>query len=137
MRIKGRNKYGNVAVRMGGRVFDSRLEARRSIELELMQKAGKIHDLKYQVPFELIPSQYAEIPTGELYKVGALKGKPKTKRVCLERSCVYVADFTYTTADGRYVVEDTKGDKSEKYLIKRKLMLYLKGIRIKEVTKNG
>lgn len=133
---KGRNKHGNIEVVRGGRVFSSRLEARRASELELLQKAGKIHDLKYQVPFELIPAQYEEYETGELFKKGALKGQPKVKRRCVERSCVYVADFTYFTEDGKYVVEDTKGDKTEKYIIKRKLMLYLKKIRIKEVTKN-
>ena len=132
-----RSKHGNIETRMGGRVFASRLEARRSVELELLQKAGKIHDLKYQVPFELIPAQFVEIPTGEVYKKGDRKGQPKMKKVCLERSCVYVADFTYTTKDGIYVVEDTKGDKTEKYIIKRKLMLYLKNLKIHEVTHNG
>jgi hypothetical protein len=131
-----RNKHGNIAVKVQGRVFASRLEARRANELEILQKAGKIRDLKYQVPFELIPAQYEEYETGELFKKGPLKGQPKVKRRCIERSCVYVADFTYITADGHYVVEDTKGDKTEKYIIKRKLMLYLHKIKIREVTKN-
>ena len=133
---RGRNKYGNIAVVKGDKVFSSRLEAKRAAQLEILQKAGKIRDLKYQVPFELIPAQFEEYETGELFKKGPLKGQPKVKRRCVERACAYIADFTYYTADGHYVVEDTKGDKTEKYVIKRKLMLYLKKIRIREVTAN-
>ena len=43
-----------------------------------------------------------------------------------------MADFTYWKGDQR-VVEDTKGHRTEKYIIKRKLMLYVHGIRIREV----
>jgi len=49
----------------------------------------------------------------------------------VERACTYVADFSYTE-NGRRVVEDTKGMKTRDYIIKRKLMLYVHGIRIKE-----
>ena len=53
----------------------------------------------------------------------------------VERSTDYVADFVYTE-DGKTVVEDVKSvatRKKESYIIKRKLMLYLKKIKIKEV----
>lgn len=47
---------------------------------------------------------------------------------------VYVADFVYTDNNtAEQVVEDAKGERTKEYIIKRKLMLYLKGIRIKEV----
>jgi len=36
-----------------GRKFDSKAEARRGEELELLQKAGEIRDLQYQVKFTL------------------------------------------------------------------------------------
>jgi hypothetical protein len=49
-----------------------------------------------------------------------------------ERRCVYVADFVYTE-DGKKVVEDTKGMRTKEYVIKRKLMLYIHHIKIKEV----
>lgn len=60
--------------------------------------------------------------------------KGKTTRVLLERSVKYIADFVYTDkATGQTVVEDTKGVRTKEYIIKRKLMLYLHGIRIKEI----
>jgi hypothetical protein len=39
----------------------------------------------------------------------------------------------YTTEDGLQVVEDTKGVRTKEYIIKRKLMLYKYGIRVREV----
>ena len=46
----------------------------------------------------------------------------------------YVADFTYTDANtGYFVVEDVKGFRTKDYIIKRKLMLWVHHIRIKEV----
>lgn len=108
------NKYRNKKVTMGDMVFDSMKECSRYVELTLLQKAGKIWDLDTQVPFELIPAQRD--------KDGKL----------LERACHYVADFVYYE-DGQKVVEDTKGVKTPEYIIKRKLMLKLYGIRIREV----
>lgn len=45
---------------------------------------------------------------------------------------MYIADFVYHE-DGMQVVEDTKGVRTADYIIKRKLMLWVHGIRIKEV----
>ena len=90
-----------------------------------MQRAGLISDLREQVAYELIPAQYGECGKD-------LKGK--TTRPLLERSLKYIADFVYTDkATGQTVVEDTKGVRTKEYIIKRKLMLYLHGIRIKEI----
>lgn len=90
-----------------------------------MQSSGIISNLREQVSFELIPSQYATCGTD-------LKGHPVKK--CIERACRYVADFVYTdNQTGQTIVEDTKGIRTKEYIIKRKLMLYLHGIRIKEV----
>lgn len=115
------NKYG--ARRVG--THASKKEHDRAAQLALWQRAGIISGLREQVPYELIPAQYGECGTD-------LKGKPV--RVCLERSCRYIADFVYTdTATGLTVVEDTKGVRTKDYVIKRKLMLYMHGIRIKEV----
>lgn len=46
----------------------------------------------------------------------------------------YLADFVYEKGS-QTIVEDVKGMKTDVYKIKRKLMLYFHGIRIKEVTK--
>lgn len=52
----------------------------------------------------------------------------------LERECSYIADFEYFDKQaGKMVVEDTKGFKTKDYTIKRKLMLHVHGIRIKEI----
>ena len=60
------------------------------------------------------------------------KGKPKQK--CIERECSYVADFVYHDAHtGELIVEDTKGVRTKDYIIKRKLMLSVYGIKIKEI----
>ncbi|MEA4920640.1 MAG: DUF1064 domain-containing protein [Clostridiaceae bacterium] len=99
--------------------FPSAKEARRYKELELLQRAGKIFNLRWQVPFELIPTQVRE------------NGKK-------EQPARYIADFVYI-ADGREVIEDTKGYTDTKsaayklYTVKRKLMLQRYGITIKEV----
>lgn len=114
-------------------VFDSLLEYRRWRELLLLERAGKIQDLQRQVSFELIPAQYEEIPTGEYYVRGEKKGQEKVKRVCVEQSVCYVADFVYTEG-GKQIVEDTKGFETKDFIIKRKLLLWVRGIKLK-ITK--
>lgn len=79
----------------------------------LLEKAGAIQNLQRQVKYQLIPSQ-------------KIAGK------VVERACGYVADFVYDQG-GETVVEDTKGVKTPEYIIKRKLMLWVHGIRINEV----
>lgn len=132
---KKNNKYHNKKTYTSdGILHDSKREANRWAELCMLQRAGKISELDRQVRFELIPAYYEEVYTGEFYQRGARKGEPKKERVCVEKSVVYVADFVYIDNDtGEKVVEDSKGERTKEYVIKRKLMLYLKGIRIKEV----
>lgn len=132
---KKNNKYHNKKTYTSdGILHDSQHEATRWAELLLLQRAGKIRDLERQVRFELVPAYFEEVYTGEFYQRGARKGEPKKERVCVEKSVVYVADFAYIDNDtGEKVVEDAKGERTKEYVIKRKLMLYLKGIRIKEV----
>lgn len=113
-----KQKYYNRKVTIDGETFDSVKEARRYQELKLLQRAGMIVNLDRQVSFELIPAQ-------------RIDGK------VVERACNYVADFTYLektkTGEWLTVVEDTKGFKTKDYIIKRKLMLHVHGIRIREV----
>lgn len=132
--LKMRSKYHSRKITRDGITFDSMKEYRRYCDLKLLERAGKIQDLKRQVEFELLPAQFEDIPTGEIYRQGERKGQPKYKRVCVEKSVKYVADFTYHSADtGKMVVEDTKGFKTKDYILKRKMMLYFHGIKIKEV----
>ncbi len=107
-----RSKYG--AVRTGK--YASKKEAKRAAELKLLEKAGKVQGLREQQDFELIPKQVGE------------------------RSLSYRADFVYEEVSEddkglirlQTIVEDCKGYRTPEYRLKRKLMLFLKGIRIRE-----
>jgi hypothetical protein len=122
-----RNKYQAIKTQVNGIEFDSRKEARRYQELLLLQRAGVIRDLKMQVKYVLIPAQY------ETYERYGKKGQRlKDGQRVLEKECSYIADFVYEE-NGIEAVEDTKGIKTKDYIIKRKLMLYVHGIRVKEV----
>ena len=48
-------KYGNKKTQFAGLTFDSKAEARRYGELQLLERAGLISNLRRQVPIELVP----------------------------------------------------------------------------------
>lgn len=123
-RYRQYGKYGNKKTTVDGITFDSQKEAKRYKELSLMERAGMIRDLQRQVKYVLIPAQREPDTIGK--KGGVHKGK------LIERECTYVADFVYIE-NGQTVVEDAKGVQTTEYVIKRKMMLYFHGIRIKEV----
>jgi hypothetical protein len=117
------NKYRNRKVKTSdGITHDSRKEALRWQELKRLEEAGKIYELRRQMEFLLIPPQYEYIQTGK-----------RKKRKVVERACVYRADFVYHDENGNLIVEDVKGLRTRDYIIKRKMMLYVYGIRIIEV----
>ena len=107
-------KYGNVRVVDKGISFDSKAEHHRWQYLVMLERAGKIKDLKLQVPFELIPAQVA----------------PDGKKI---RPTIYLADFCYTDSTGSFVCEDVKGAATDVWKIKQKLMLRVHNIWVKEV----
>lgn len=108
-------KYHNKKVEVDGITFDSKKEAQRYAELKLLERAGNIKNLQLQKEFVLIPSQYD------------ITGK------CLERACKYKADFYYyDVLQDKWICEDTKGMRTDAYIIKRKLMLLVHGIQIME-----
>ncbi len=124
---KKRYKYGNSKVIVDDIVFDSKKEARRYEELKMLEKAGEIKNLQRQVKYELVPEQ-REPET-------VVKGKTKRGKL-IERAVTYLADFVYEDArSGNTVVEDVKSEatRTKEYIIKRKLMLYIHGIRISEI----
>lgn len=130
-RFRSKSKYGSKKVTRDGQTFDSIKEYKRFCELRLLEKAGAITNLERQNPFELIPAQYHTFA-----RYGKNGKRIKDGRKCLEKSVVYNADFVYIdTESGLQVVEDTKSEatRTKDYIIKRKLMLYIHGIRIKEV----
>ena len=118
------NKYHAKKTLAYGIEFDSKKEAMRYRELKYLEASGKIENLKTQVKFVLLPAQREPDTVGP--KGGKIRGK------VLEREVSYIADFVYVE-DGRMVVEDTKGVRTPEYVIKRKLLLYMTGIRIREV----
>lgn len=120
-------KYHNKKITYNGEQFDSKKEFRRYCELVLLQKANEITNLQRQVVFELVPAQY------EYYEECTKNGKIKQKQRLIERPIKYIADFVYIENNGNMVVEDTKGYKSKEYIIKRKLMMYVHNIKIKEL----
>ena len=121
-----RSKYNNRKITIDGMTFDSVHEARRWRELKKLEKAGEIHDLERQVNFLLLP------PQREPDEIGPRGGVKKGK--LLEKSITYRADFSYIdTETGKKIVEDAKGVRTDEYKIKRKLMLWVYGIRIREV----
>ena len=99
------SEYRNI--RSGGRA--SKRENRRANDLRLLEKLGEISDLEEQVKYELIPKQEGE------------------------RAVTYTADFRYRDKEGKLHVEDSKGFKTQQYIIRRKLMLWIHGITIEEV----
>lgn len=135
------SKYHSKKITVNGITYDSKKEYRRHQELLLLEKAGLIKDLERQVKFVLIPAQYEPDTIGK--RGGVRRGK------LIERECVYTADFVYKERlldKEKYVqsgwiepergyetvVEDSKGFRTKDYVIKRKLMLYVHGIRIRE-----
>lgn len=90
--------------------YASKKEARRAGELRLMQSAGAISELREQVTYEILPS----MPVINCWK-----------------PLRYIADFAYKQ-DGVEVVEDVKGFKTREYRIKKRLMLFVHKIVIKE-----
>lgn len=123
-------KYGNAKSEVDGEIFDSRKEARRYIELQWLLKDGTIKDLRRQVRFVLIPAQR------EPDIIGPRGGRKPGKLI--EKEVAYMADFVYTdTETGETVVEDVKGYKGggayAVFSLKRKLMLHVHGIRIREI----
>ena len=121
-----KNKYNARKVTFCGIEFDSKKEGMRYLLLKDMERQGQISDLRLQVPFELLPAIYRD-------EVVHLKTKDKTVTKLVQRAVNYVADFVYTDKDGNQVVEDTKGLRLPDYILKKKMMLALKGIEIVEI----
>lgn len=123
------SKYHSKKVVVDGIEFDSQHEASRYVQLKMLLRAGEIKDLRRQVRYELIPTQYETFA-----RYGVAGRRLKDGKRCIEKGVDYVADFVYfDNRRGHEVVEDTKGVRTDDYIIKRKLMLYVHGIRIKEI----
>lgn len=100
------NKYFNKKIIVDGIKFDSKKEANRFKELKLLKQSGVIKDLELQKVFELQP-------------------KYKNNKGEHIRAITYKADFFYyDNKKEKYIVEDTKGFRTEVYKLKKKLFEY-------------
>lgn len=95
------NKYRNKKMVLNGRVYDSKKEMLRALQLKQMEKMGMISDLQEQVRFTLQESFVNNC------------GK-KIREIC------YVADFVYNE-NGKQIVEDCKGIRTDVFKIKHKM----------------
>ena len=105
------SKYGNKITHIGKLKFDSRKEGRYYLYLRELEKRGEIENLKLQVPFVLLP------------------------KIEDQRAVKYIADFVYDQ-NGENVVVDVKSEatrKKDAYILKKKMMRALLGIKIVEV----
>ncbi len=85
------SKYHNKKTVIDGKRFDSTKEGNYYAELRMMEQAKEVTRFFEQVPFDL--------PGG----------------------IVYIADFVVLWPDGHFTVEDTKGKRTDIYIMKQKL----------------
>lgn len=98
-----RHKYGAKPTVTDGIRFDSTTEANRYQQLQLMQKAKQIGPIVLQYPFEL---------------PGGVK---------------YVCDFLYLDYEKKeFIIEDSKGMRTQEYKLKKKLFEETYGLKITE-----
>lgn len=105
-KVTGTNKFNAKKTKVGNKVFDSKKESQRYIELDRMLKAGLILSLECQKHFELIPS----------FEYHGVK----------HRGAAWVADFYYQRNDGQWVAEDCKSPATRirpEYILKKKLFM--------------
>ena len=110
VKVTGRGKFGSKRCTVEGEVFDSKLEARRWLQLRDMQRRGLITGLLRQVEYPLM--------------------------VCGVNCGSYFADFVYVDSHGREVVEDTKAKSgvtmTQVYRLKKRLVFAIHGVTVRE-----
>ena len=111
-RKPSRNKYGAKKTQVGEVNFDSKKEANRWMELQLLERGGEISDLQRQVKVELI-GQYRPLFT----RTG--------------RKMILTFDFSYIE-DGVQYYEDAKGYPTRDYEV-RVAVARAMGLEVREV----
>lgn len=109
-------KYRNTKTRISGIVFDSKLEAEHYRFLLSRLRRGEIKELGRQAKIKLTQNQEKA-----------------------REQVFYIADFVFFDNDlNEWIVWDSKGVKTQAYVIKRKWLLdCFCGFRFVEVTKKG
>jgi hypothetical protein len=111
-RRPSKNKYGAKKTQVGEIKFDSKKEATRWMELQLLERGGEISELRRQVKVELI-GQYRPLYT----RTG--------------RKMKLTFDFAYIE-DGVQVYEDAKGMPTRDYEV-RVAVARAMGLEVREV----
>lgn len=111
-RRPSKNKYGAKKTQVGEVKFDSKKEATRWMELQLLERGGEISELRRQVKVELI-GQYRPLYT----RTG--------------RKMKLTFDFAYIE-DGVQVYEDAKGMPTRDYEV-RVAVARAMGLEVREV----
>ena len=94
--MKRRTKYGSVRTEVDGISFASKAEAKRYLELKLLESVGEISEFLLQPRYPL--------------------------RIDGSLICTYVADFSYREKGKNLItVEDKKGMKTPVFIIKERL----------------
>ena len=143
-----KHKFNNKKVETPEGVFDSKGEWQRWLFLKEAERRGEISNLRRQVKYTLIPTQYRT-------EIVHLKTKDKEVKRVAEREVTYTADFVYEKPTNRTfnvslldevvgfghfmetVVEDFKGFPNDRWPLKKAMMLYFHGVAIREVKKPG
>lgn len=119
-RKTGPRNNGAIKIEIDGRVFHSKVEGFRYLELKDRQKRGLISDLECQPRYKIIHPLKVHEP------------KLKDKLVC-----TYIGDFRYLR-NGVEVTEDVKGAAgSDIFNLKKKMVRMFLDIHIVEVRRRG
>jgi hypothetical protein len=104
-----RSKYNAQKTDIHGKRFDSAKEAKRYLELAMLQAAKQISYLRLQVPFKMFVN---DIHVG-----------------------TYLADFVYLDAAGKEVIEDVKSKATATpvYRLKKRIIEALYSVTITEI----
>lgn len=123
--FRKKTKFNNKKIENADGVFDSIGEYKRWLVLKDAERRGEIFNLRRQVKYVLLPTQYRT-------EVVHLKTKDKVVKRVAEREVTYTADFVYDKLLD-VVVEDYKGYPNDRWPLKKAMMLYFHGIAIREV----
>lgn len=112
------SKYSAQRTIVAGVTFDSKKEAGRYMELQLLERGGAITNLRLQPSIRLT--------------AGGRPVRYLTKEGAAGRQAVYRADFSYTdTRTGETIFEDVKGMDTPASKLKRAIVLAETGIDVK------
>lgn len=113
------HKYRAKKTKVDGIPFASKKEARRYMELKLLERGGGIQGLELQPSFTFT------------IKGETLCYSQPEKDARSNRPIIYKADFRYRE-NGKTIVEDVKGFRTPAYKLKKALMKYCNGIEVRE-----